>query len=155
MCACTCTPGSNRSRVRTFRSRVHARAPLVRVTPEFAVASGRVDSIIGPGSVTEGDIFQSQPRAVPEEGTEEQEDNSEDGHRALHLDRMVNKSGVECGVCRWGDVTPRLQRSYGIFSRDREHMTSTSKNARVAGFLYLLLTIAAPIRLFYIPSTLF
>ena len=34
-------------------------------------------------------------------------------------------------------------------------MTSTSKNARVAGFLYLLLTIAAPIRLFYIPSTLF
>ena len=34
-------------------------------------------------------------------------------------------------------------------------MTSTSKNARVAGFLYLLLTIAAPIRLFLIPSTLF
>src|SRR2546422_7161793 len=42
-----------------------------------------------------------------------------------------------------------------MFRRDREHMTSTSKNARVAGFLYLLLTIAAPIRLFYIPSTLF
>ena len=34
-------------------------------------------------------------------------------------------------------------------------MTSTSRNARVAGFLYLLLTIAAPIRLFLIPSTLF
>jgi hypothetical protein len=34
-------------------------------------------------------------------------------------------------------------------------MTSTSKNARVAGFLYLLLTIAAPFRLIYIPSTLF
>ena len=58
--------------------------------------------------MTEGDIFQSQPRAVPEEGMEEQEDNSEDGHRALHLDRLVNKSGVECGVCRWGDVKPRL-----------------------------------------------
>src|SRR5207247_6221864 len=46
-------------------------------------------------------------------------------------------------------------RADGMFRRDREHMTSTSKNARVAGFLYLLLTIAAPIRLFYIPSTLF
>ena len=34
-------------------------------------------------------------------------------------------------------------------------MTSTSKNARVAGFLYLLLTIAAPIRLIYIPTKLF
>ena len=37
----------------------------------------------------------------------------------------------------------------------REHMTSTSKNARVAGFLYLLLIVAAPLRLIYIPSTLF
>jgi hypothetical protein len=34
-------------------------------------------------------------------------------------------------------------------------MTSTSKNVRVAGFLYLLLTLAAPVRLIYIPSTLF
>ncbi len=34
-------------------------------------------------------------------------------------------------------------------------MTSTSKNARVAGFLYLLLAITAPLRLIYIPSTLF
>lgn len=34
-------------------------------------------------------------------------------------------------------------------------MTSLSKNARVAGFLYLLLVIAAPVRLMYIPSTLF
>jgi len=34
-------------------------------------------------------------------------------------------------------------------------MTSTSKKARVAGFLYLLLVIAAPVRLLYIPSTLF
>ena len=34
-------------------------------------------------------------------------------------------------------------------------MTSTSKKARVAGFLYLLLAIAAPLRLGYIPSTLF
>ena len=33
-------------------------------------------------------------------------------------------------------------------------MTSTSKNARVAGFFYLLLSIAA-LRLVYIPSTLF
>lgn len=34
-------------------------------------------------------------------------------------------------------------------------MTLTSKNAKIAGFLYLLLTIAAPIRFEYIPSTLF
>ena len=34
-------------------------------------------------------------------------------------------------------------------------MTSTSKNARIAGFLYLLLVIAGPLRLMYIPSTLF
>ena len=34
-------------------------------------------------------------------------------------------------------------------------MTSTNKNARVAGFFYLLLSIAAPLRLIYIPSTLF
>lgn len=34
-------------------------------------------------------------------------------------------------------------------------MTSTGKNARVAGLLYLLLVIAAPVRLIYIPSTLF
>jgi len=33
----------------------------------------------------EGEILQSQPRAVPEEGTEEQEDDSEDGHLGLHL----------------------------------------------------------------------
>jgi hypothetical protein len=34
-------------------------------------------------------------------------------------------------------------------------MTSTSKNARIAEFLYLLLVIAGPLRLMYIPSTLF
>jgi Domain of unknown function (DUF4386) len=34
-------------------------------------------------------------------------------------------------------------------------MTSISKNARVAGFLYLLLTLLGPVRLIYIPSTLF
>jgi hypothetical protein len=34
-------------------------------------------------------------------------------------------------------------------------MTPTSKNARIAGFLYLLLVIAGPIRLMYIPSKLF
>ena len=34
-------------------------------------------------------------------------------------------------------------------------MTSTSRNARVAGLFYLLLTIAAPIRLIYIPGKLF
>ena len=33
-------------------------------------------------------------------------------------------------------------------------MTSTSKNARIAGFLYLLLVIVAPLRM-YIPSALF
>ncbi len=31
----------------------------------------------------EGEIFQSQLRTVPEEGAEEQEDDSEDGHRDL------------------------------------------------------------------------
>jgi hypothetical protein len=34
-------------------------------------------------------------------------------------------------------------------------MTPTSKNARIAGFLYPLLVIAGPIRLMYIPSKLF
>ncbi len=34
-------------------------------------------------------------------------------------------------------------------------MTLTSKNARIAGFLYLLLVFAGPVRLMYIPSTLF
>ena len=34
-------------------------------------------------------------------------------------------------------------------------MTSTSKNARIAGFLYLLLVFVGPLRLMYIPSTLF
>lgn len=36
-----------------------------------------------------------------------------------------------------------------------KHMTSTSKNARIAGFLYLLLVIVGPLRLMYIPSRLF
>jgi hypothetical protein len=34
-------------------------------------------------------------------------------------------------------------------------MTLTSRNARIAGLIYLLLTLAAPVRFFYIPSTLF
>jgi hypothetical protein len=34
-------------------------------------------------------------------------------------------------------------------------MTTTSRNARIAGFLYLLLAIAGPVRLVYIPMTLF
>ena len=34
-------------------------------------------------------------------------------------------------------------------------MTTTSRNARAAGFLYLLLAIAGPLRLMYIPKTLF
>src|ERR1700688_2937788 len=34
-------------------------------------------------------------------------------------------------------------------------MTSTSRNARIAGFLYLLLVIVGPLRLMYIPSKLF
>ena len=33
--------------------------------------------------LTEGEIFQSQVRAVPEEGAEEQEDDSEGEHRDL------------------------------------------------------------------------
>ena len=34
-------------------------------------------------------------------------------------------------------------------------MNTISKNARIAGFLYLLLVLSAPLRLIYIPSTLF
>jgi uncharacterized membrane protein len=34
-------------------------------------------------------------------------------------------------------------------------MTSTSKDARIAGLLYLLIVIVAPLRIMYIPSTLF
>ena len=40
--------------------------------------------------LTEGEIFKSQPRAVPEEGMEEPEDDSEDGHRALPGRRAFN-----------------------------------------------------------------
>jgi hypothetical protein len=35
------------------------------------------------------------------------------------------------------------------------NMTTTSRNARIAGFLYLLLAISGPVRLIYIPQTLF
>ena len=34
-------------------------------------------------------------------------------------------------------------------------MTSTSRKARIAGLLYLLLAIVGPLRLMYIPKTLF
>ncbi len=34
-------------------------------------------------------------------------------------------------------------------------MTTTSRNARIAGFLYLLLAIAGPLRFMYIPDTPF
>jgi uncharacterized protein DUF4386 len=34
-------------------------------------------------------------------------------------------------------------------------MTPTRRNARIAGFLYLLLALAGPVRLIYIPNTLF
>ena len=34
-------------------------------------------------------------------------------------------------------------------------MDTTSKNARIAGFIYVLLAIVAPLRIMYIPSTLF
>ena len=34
-------------------------------------------------------------------------------------------------------------------------MNPTRKQARIAGFLYLLLVVAAPVRLIYIPSKLF
>ncbi len=44
--------------------------------------------------LTEGEIFQSQLRTVPEEGAEKQENDSEDGHRGLHLDKWVKKSRV-------------------------------------------------------------
>ena len=35
------------------------------------------------------------------------------------------------------------------------HMSSTRNPGRVAGFLYLLLAVAGPIRILYIPSKLF
>jgi len=41
----------------------------------------------------EGEIFQSQLRAVPEEGAEEQENDSEDGHRGLPLGNLADSSG--------------------------------------------------------------
>src|SRR6266704_2166683 len=50
-------------------------------------------------------------------------------------------------------VLPARSQKKRTHSR-REHMTSTSKNARIAGFLYLLLVIVAPLRM-YIPSILF
>ena len=42
--------------------------------------------------LTEGEIFQSQLRTAPEEGTEEQEDDSEDGHRGLPLGKLAKRS---------------------------------------------------------------
>jgi Domain of unknown function (DUF4386) len=41
------------------------------------------------------------------------------------------------------------------FSRDSYNMSSTRNPGRVAGFLYLLLVVTAPLRLIYIPSKLF
>jgi len=40
----------------------------------------------------EGEIFQIQRRAVPEEGAEEQKDDSEDGHRGLPLGKLAERS---------------------------------------------------------------
>ncbi len=39
--------------------------------------------------LTEGEILRSQLRAVSKEGADEQEDNSEEGHRGLRLDKLV------------------------------------------------------------------
>ena len=50
------------------------------------------------------------------------------------LGKLVNKSGVECGVCRWGDVKPRLQRPDGIFSRDSGLAGSLLVNQTVPEF---------------------
>src|SRR5712692_6386903 len=44
----------------------------------------------------EGEIFQSQLGTVPEEGTDEQEDDSEVGHRCLPLGKLADRSGW-CG----------------------------------------------------------
>jgi len=42
------------------------------------------------------------------------------------------------------------------YSNSKENtLTTTSRNARIAGFLYLLLAIAGPVRLMVIPTTLF
>ncbi len=67
------------------------RAPLVpdprQVHPEGPVGTAQLGSgrlVAEDGKLlTEGEILQSQLRAVPEEGAEEQEDDSEDGHRDL------------------------------------------------------------------------
>ena len=58
--------------------------------------------------LTEGEIFQSQLRAVPEEGAEEQEDDSENGHREV-------RQGVSPGQT----LKPSEERPDGIFRRDR------------------------------------
>ncbi len=42
---------------------------------------------------TEGEIFQGQLRAVPEEGAEEQEDDPKDGHRRFPLGNLADRSG--------------------------------------------------------------
>jgi hypothetical protein len=43
--------------------------------------------------LTEGETLQSQLRAVPEEGAEEQQDDSEDGHRCPLLGKLADRSG--------------------------------------------------------------
>jgi uncharacterized membrane protein len=54
--------------------------------------------------------------------------------------------------CKLSTLTAETR---GPTSSGENNMTLTSKNARVAGLLYLLLTIAAPIRLIFIPKALF
>jgi len=43
--------------------------------------------------LTEGAFIKSQRRAVPAEGMEEPEDDSEDGHRGLPLGNLADSSG--------------------------------------------------------------
>ncbi len=56
----------------------------------------------------EGEILQSQLRTVPEEGAEEQEDDSENGHREV-------RQGVSPGQT----LKPSKERADRIISRDR------------------------------------
>jgi hypothetical protein len=77
-----------------------SRAPLVpdpgQAEPEDSVGTtqpGSYDLAAENGDLLpEGEIFQSQPRAAPEESTAEQEDDLEDGHQWLPLSKQADRS---------------------------------------------------------------
>ena len=66
--------------------------------------------------LTEGEIFKSQLRPVPEEGAEEQEDNSDTG---ASLDVGFQRLEVRQGVSPGQTLKPSKEGADGILGRDK------------------------------------